>query len=51
MITFVIVAFVVFLISRVFLRPAPSPDLKTCPFCKEPNDIAATRCKACTSEI
>ena len=50
-ITFVIVALVVFLISRVFLRPAPSPDFKTCPFCKEPNDVAATRCKACTSEI
>jgi large conductance mechanosensitive channel len=51
MITFVIVAFVVFTISRIFLRPAPSPEVKTCLFCKEPNDAAATRCRACTSEI
>jgi large conductance mechanosensitive channel len=50
-ITFVVVSFVVFMISRVMLRPAPSPEVKTCPFCKEPNDVAASRCRACTSEI
>lgn len=50
-ISFVVIAFVVFLIARTFIRPAPEPETKTCPFCKEANDPAATRCKACTSEI
>jgi large conductance mechanosensitive channel len=50
-IAFLIIAFVVFWISRFFLRPAPAAEIKTCPFCKEANDPAASRCKACTSEI
>jgi len=51
LITFVIVAFVVFMISKAFLRPEPTPETKICPFCKEANDPAASRCRACTSEI
>ncbi len=50
-ITFVIVAFVVFWISRVMIKEPPAEEVKTCPFCKEPNAIDATRCKACTSAI
>jgi large conductance mechanosensitive channel len=50
-IAFVVIAFVVFWISRVFLKPEAAPEVKICPFCKEANDLAATRCKACTSEI
>src|SRR5512140_2819987 len=50
-ITFIIVAFVVFLISKAFLRPEPTPETKICPFCKEANDPAASRCRACTSEM
>jgi hypothetical protein len=42
---------VVFWISRVFLKPEPAAEVKTCPFCKESNNPEATRCKACTSEI
>jgi large conductance mechanosensitive channel len=50
-IAFIVVAFVVFMISRVFIRePAPAP-VKTCSFCKTDNAIDATRCKACTSQI
>jgi large conductance mechanosensitive channel len=50
-ITFVIVAFVVFLIARSFVKePAPAPT-KTCPFCQEPVALAATRCSHCTSDL
>src|SRR6266446_5260953 len=48
---FVIVAFVVFLIVRFMLRPAPPAPVKTCPFCQESVPAAATRCRACTSQL
>lgn len=51
MLSFVIVAFVVFWISKMFLKEAPADEVKTCPFCKEANALDASRCKACTSEI
>jgi len=50
-ITFVIVAFVVFMIARSFIKDPPADEVKTCPFCKEANAVDASRCKACTSEI
>jgi large conductance mechanosensitive channel len=50
-IAFLAIALVVWQISRTFIREEPPPDVKTCPFCKEPNAVDATRCKACTSEI
>jgi large conductance mechanosensitive channel len=54
-ITFVIVAFVVFLISKRALPPdppsAPAPATKTCPYCRESVPAEATRCRACTSEL
>jgi large conductance mechanosensitive channel len=50
-ITFVIVAFVVFWLGKVFIKESPGPEVKTCPFCREANAIDATRCKACTSPI
>ena len=50
-ITFVIVALVVFSIARVLIKEPPKAEVKTCPFCKEANAPDATRCKACTSTI
>ena len=53
-IDFVIVAFVVFMITRRFLKPAPdapAPATKTCPLCLETVPAAATRCRACTSAL
>ncbi len=50
-ITFVIVAFVVFWIGKVMIKEPPAEEVKTCPFCKEANAIDATKCKACTSAI
>jgi large conductance mechanosensitive channel len=50
-IAFVIVAFVVYLITLMFLPEPPPPATKTCPFCKEPNAVDATKCRACASAI
>ncbi|HEU4672449.1 MAG TPA: large conductance mechanosensitive channel protein MscL [Candidatus Limnocylindrales bacterium] len=50
-IAFIVIALVVFWISRMFIREPEPAEVKTCPFCREANDVAATRCKACTSEI
>jgi large conductance mechanosensitive channel len=50
-ITFIIVAFVVWQIGRMFLKETPAAEVKTCPFCLEPNAIGATKCRACASAI
>jgi large conductance mechanosensitive channel len=50
-IAFVIVAFVVWRISKLVIADEATPDVKACPFCREPNSPDATRCRACTSEI
>ena len=51
---FVIVAFVVWRISKMFIKPAPEPEpiaMKACPFCLEQVPQAATKCRACGSAI
>jgi hypothetical protein len=35
----------------MFIKEPPPAEVKTCPFCREPNDPAASKCKACTSQI
>ena len=52
-ISFLIVAFVVFLLVRGVnrLRRQPEPSMRDCPFCLESVAIAATRCPHCTSEL
>jgi large conductance mechanosensitive channel len=53
-ISFVIVAFVVWRISKMFVREeaaSPAPEMKTCPYCQELVPAAATKCRACTSAI
>jgi large conductance mechanosensitive channel len=50
-ITFIVIAAVVFLISRSLIKEDPADPVKTCPFCKEANAVDATKCKACTSAI
>jgi large conductance mechanosensitive channel len=48
---FLVIALVVWQVSRTFIKEPPPPETKVCPFCKEPNAEDASRCKACTSEI
>ena len=55
-ITFLIVAFAVFLLVRAAnrLRPqevAVAPTTKDCPYCRMPVPVGATRCPHCTSEL
>ena len=53
-IAFVIIAFVVFWISRLMIRPEPEPEpapLRACPYCREQVHRDATRCRYCTSEL
>jgi large conductance mechanosensitive channel len=50
-ITFAIVALVVFLIGRSLVREAPAAPTKTCPRCASAIPAAATRCPFCTSEV
>lgn len=53
--TFLIVAFVIFLIVRAYnrMRPAPAaaPAAKDCPFCLSAIPLQATRCAHCTSAL
>ena len=51
---FVIIAFVVFMITRSLLKPAPAAPAaptKECPECKETIPAAARKCRACTSPV
>jgi large conductance mechanosensitive channel len=53
-IAFVIIAFVVWRLSKMFIKEEPAaaaPPGKTCPFCREGNAADATKCRACTSAI
>jgi large conductance mechanosensitive channel len=49
---FVIVAFVVFMITKILLREKKAdPTTKACPECLEQVPLAAKRCRACTSTL
>lgn len=50
-IAFIVIAFVVWQISRMFIKEPPPAEATTCPFCKEPNAVDATKCRACASTI
>ena len=50
-IAFIVIAFVVWQVSKMFIKEAPPAEVKTCPFCKEPNAVDASKCRACASAI
>ena len=51
---FVVIAFVVMWIARMFIKEEPAaaiPPSKTCPYCKDANAVDASKCRSCTSSI
>jgi large conductance mechanosensitive channel len=52
-VTFLIVAFAVFLIVKAAnrLKPQAALSTKDCPYCRMPIPVAAVRCPHCTSEL
>ena len=50
-ISFIVVAFVVFWIARMFIREEAAAPTKACPYCREANAADATKCKYCASAI
>jgi large conductance mechanosensitive channel len=50
-IAFIAIALVVYFISKMLIKEPVPAEVKTCPFCKEPNALEATRCRACTQPI
>ena len=50
-IAFVVIAFVVWRLSKVFIKEQTDEQTKGCPFCMEANAPAATKCRACGSAI
>jgi large conductance mechanosensitive channel len=50
-INFIIIGFVAWRISKIFIKPEAAPATKKCPFCRMEMDAAATRCPHCTSQI
>ena len=53
-ITFIVIAFVVFMIGKTMIKEAPAAPVaptKTCPFCKQSNAVDASKCMHCASAI
>jgi len=48
---FGIIALVVFLVLKAFVKAPPAAPTKACPQCLETIPIAARRCRACASEV
>ena len=51
---FVIIAFCVYMIAKVAMKPAPAPPgpaMKDCPMCAEKVLASAKRCRYCTSAL
>jgi len=50
-INFLIIGFVAWRISKIFIKPEPEAPKRNCPFCRMSIDVAATRCPNCTSQL
>ena len=48
---FLIIAFVVYMLTKALIKDAPAAPSKTCPRCKEAVAMDASRCKFCTADI
>lgn len=50
-INFLIIGFVAWRISKIFIKPAADTPKRNCPFCRMSIDPAAIRCPHCTSQL
>jgi large conductance mechanosensitive channel len=50
-INFIIIGFVAWRISKVFIKPEAVAPVKNCPYCRMSMDPAASRCPHCTSHL
>ena len=53
-ITFVVIALVVFMIGKMILKEAPAAPpapVKNCPYCRQDNAVDASKCMHCASAI
>lgn len=48
---FLIIAGVVYFVTKAFVKSPPPPDTRACPKCLETIPAGATRCKFCTAEV
>jgi large conductance mechanosensitive channel len=51
LINFIIIGFVAWRISKIFIKPETAAPTKKCPYCKMSMDQGATRCPHCTSQL
>lgn len=51
LINFLIIGFVAWRISKIFLKPEAEVPMKDCPYCRMSINAAATRCPNCTSQL
>ncbi len=50
-INFIIIGFVAWRISKIFIKPEAEKSKRDCPYCRLSVDPAATRCAHCTSQL
>ncbi len=48
---FLIVGFVAWQLTKLFIKPDPGQPTKQCPFCKMQIDATSSRCAHCTSQL
>lgn len=51
LINFLIIGFVAWRISKIFIKPEAEAPMKDCPHCRMSINAAATRCPNCTSQL
>lgn len=51
LVNFLIIGFVAWRISKLFIKQGAEVPKKDCPFCRMPMDVAAIRCPHCTSQL
>jgi large conductance mechanosensitive channel len=51
LINFLIIGFVAWRISKIFIKPEAEVPKKDCPYCRMSIDAAAIRCPHCTSQL